>query len=99
MRSHDTLRIRTPVADIQNEECDDVTTIKAAEMKGQHIPTIILTISMTNYAIYIYNDNEINLYFALITALLWLGCLLDAWNDKNLSIRAEYTEANLESTV
>ena len=99
MRSHDTLRIRTPVPDIHNEEYDDVTTIKAAEMKGQHIPTMILAISITNYCVYIYNDSDINLYFAFITGLLWLACLLDALNDRNLSIRAEYTEANLESTV
>lgn len=99
MRSHETLRIRTPVPDIQNEEYDAVTTIKAAEMKGQHIPTMILAISITNYCVYIYNDSDINLYFAFITGLLWLACLLDALNDRNLSIRAEYTEANLESTV
>jgi hypothetical protein len=99
MRSHETLRIRTPAPDIQNEEYDEVSTIKAAETKGQHIPTMILAISITNYCVYIYNDSETNLYFAFITGLLWLGCLLDALNDKNLSIRAEYTEANLESTV
>jgi hypothetical protein len=99
MRSHETLRIRTPAPDIQNEEYDEVSTIKAAETKGQHIPTMILAISITNYCVYIYNDSHINLYFAFITGLLWLACLLDALNDKNLSIRAEYTEANLESTV
>jgi hypothetical protein len=99
MRSHETLRIRTPAPDVQSEEYDDVSTIKAAETRGQHIPTIILAISITNYCVYIYNDSEINLYFAFITGLLWLGCLLDALNDKNLSIRAEYVDAHVESMV
>jgi hypothetical protein len=53
MRSHETLRIRTPAPDVQSEEYDDVSTIKAAETRGQHSPTIILAISITNYCVYI----------------------------------------------
>lgn len=99
MRHHESLRIRTPAPDIQGEECEEDQLTTVADTRGRMIPTLVLTISMTNFAVFVYSGSEINLYISIVSALLWLLCLLDAINDKNISVRTEQIIPQLESGV
>ena len=99
MRHHESLRIRTPAPDVQDEECEEDQTTTVVDTGARIIPTVVLTVSMTNFAVFVYSGSEINLYICIVSAFLWTLCLLDAINDKNMSVRAEYVMPQLESGV
>ena len=99
MQPSDSLRIRTPVVDIQIPEYEKETGDTASNKTLQRIPTYILIISMTNFTIFVYNGDKTHLYFSIVTGILWVLSLLDAIHDKNIIPRPRQIIPELETEV
>lgn len=93
MPAHETLRIRTPPPD--NDDEPD----KRKETKCQHIPTTIFAVALVNFVIYLYNSNELNLSMSGICGAIWLTQLFIAIADKSAAARMRYADAEMESGV
>ena len=90
MPAHESLRIRTPPPDSQEEESDEQIK-KTADRKARNIPTIIMATAMINLLVYIYTSNEMNLYFAVASGFIWIMFLFDSLHDKNAWKNIHYT--------
>lgn len=84
MQHSESLRIRSPLPDLHNSDRDKDSSDDESTKPIQRIPTYTLIISMTNFTIFVYTGNETNLYFSIITAIIWILCFLDASYDKNI---------------
>jgi len=93
MPAHESLRIRTPPPDNDDEP------YKRRETKCQHIPTTIFAVALVNLMIYIYNSNELNLSMSGICGAIWLTHLFIAIADKDATARMRYADVEMESGV
>lgn len=84
MQHSESLRIRSPLPDVHTSESHTDPSDNESTKPIQRIPTYILIISMTNFTIFVYTGNETNLYFSIITFILWMLSLIDAVYDKNI---------------
>ena len=84
MQHSESLRIRSPLPDVHNSDRDKDSSDDESTKPIQRIPTYTLIISMTNFAIFVYTGNETNLYFSIITSILWMLSLIEAVYDKNI---------------
>jgi hypothetical protein len=99
MPAHESLRIRTPPPDSQDEE-QEVEQIRVfADRKARNIPAIMMGVVMMNTLTYIYTNSEVNLYAAIATGLIWCGLLLCAIYDRTSKHKIYYTSPNLVSSV
>jgi|UniRef100_A0A6C0K8B4 hypothetical protein len=91
MQQADSLRIRAPIVEIEVEEHGKISNT-VVNTTSERIPTYILIFSMTNFSIFIYNGENIYLYFFILTAIIWTLSLLDVIYDTN-------TQQEVESQV
>jgi hypothetical protein len=99
MQHSDSLRIRTPIAEIQTRDYDKISEDSNQNKSLHRIPTYILIISMTNFTIFIYNGDLTHLYFSIITTILWVLSLLDAIYDTKTMTYPREAATHLESEV
>jgi len=99
MQHSDSLRIRTPLPDIQQWDSDKIPGDSNQNKSLQRIPTYILIISMTNFTIFVYNGDVTHLYFSIVTTILWILSLLDAIYDTKTMTYPRQAATHLESEV
>lgn len=99
MHQTDSLRIRTPLPEIQQRDSDKIPGDSNQNKSLQRIPTYILIISMTNFTIFVYNGDVTHLYFSIVTAILWILSLLDVIYDTKTTMYPRQAATHLESEV
>lgn len=99
MQHSDSLRIRTPTAEIQTRDYDKIAEDSNQNKTLHRIPTYILIISMTNFTIFIYNGDVTHLYFSIVTTILWVLSLLDAIYEPKTMMHPRQAVTHLESEV
>ena len=97
MPAHESLRIRTPPPDSQDEELE-IERAKA-DMNVMKIPTIIMGILMMNTLGYIYTNNDTNLYAAILCGFIWIGFLICVIYDRKEKYIIHYSTSTLDTSV
>ena len=91
MPAHESLRIRTPPPDSQDEEHELEPVRATADRKARNIPAIMMGVVMMNTLGYIYTNNDVNLYAAIATGIIWCGLLLCAIYDRTSKHKIHYS--------
>lgn len=99
MPAHESLRIRTPPPDSQDEEHELELVREKADRKAKSIPTVMMGIVMMNTLTYIYTNSDVNLYAAIATGLIWCGLLICAIYDRTSKHRIHYSSPTIDSAV